>query len=163
MNKIISTVLILAMLFCSGCASIVSKSNWPVSITSNPEGAKVYVTNSKGEKIFSGLTPTHVVLSSKKGYFQGERYKLVFVKDGYSELTYEINAGLNGWYIGNLLFGGLIGLLIVDPLTGAMYRLDDQVNVTLPVDVSLSTENSELQIVTFDNVPEDIKDHLIAL
>ena len=27
---------------------------------------------------------------------------------------------MNGWYIGNILFGGLIGFLIVDPLTGAM-------------------------------------------
>lgn len=30
---------------------------------------------------------------------------------------------MNGWYIGNLLFGGIIGLLIVDPATGAMWTL----------------------------------------
>lgn len=30
---------------------------------------------------------------------------------------------LSGWYFGNLVFGGLIGMLIVDPLTGAMYNL----------------------------------------
>lgn len=30
---------------------------------------------------------------------------------------------LSGWYLGNVVFGGLIGLLIVDPLTGAMYNL----------------------------------------
>ena len=35
------------------------------------------------------------------------------------------DAYLNGWYIGNVVFGGLIGLLIVDPETGAMWRLDE--------------------------------------
>ncbi|MGK0464326.1 MAG: hypothetical protein ACJAT5_000738 [Lentimonas sp.] len=163
MKKIVSTIFLSVMLLFAGCASIVSKSNWPVNVSSNPEGAEFYITNSYGTKIYSGKTPTNVFLDSKKGYFKGEKYKLHFAKDGYGSLIYELNTGLNGWYIGNIVFGGLIGFLIVDPLTGAMYKLDDQVNVTLPADLSLSTENSELRIVTLDKVPENLKDQLIAL
>ena len=36
----------------------------------------------------------------------------------------QIQGKLDGWYFGNLLFGGLIGMVIVDPITGAMYRLE---------------------------------------
>src|SRR5687768_18149089 len=38
----------------TSCASIVSKSNWPFSVDSNPSGAKVIITNKKGKEIFSG-------------------------------------------------------------------------------------------------------------
>lgn len=71
---------------------------------------------------------------------------------------------MDGWYIGNLLFGGLIGMLIVDPATGAMYKLDDSVYATLPVnpsDVSPSpTPSSLLSPDTLKrHVPGDFSDH----
>jgi hypothetical protein len=34
-----------------------------------------------------------------------------------------VRAELSGWYFGNLVFGGIIGMLIVDPLTGSMWNL----------------------------------------
>jgi len=30
---------------------------------------------------------------------------------------------MNGWYFGNLAIGGILGMLVIDPLTGAMYRM----------------------------------------
>lgn len=41
---------------------------------------------------------------------------------------------MDGWYMGNLLFGGFIGFLIVDPATGAMWKLDDNVYGNLSPD-----------------------------
>jgi hypothetical protein len=47
--------------------------------------------------------------------------------------------------LGNIVFGGLIGLLIVDPATGAMWKLEEtqvinlaknQINQTKPVNES---------------------------
>jgi hypothetical protein len=35
----------------------------------------------------------------------------------------KIKSKIDGWYFGNLIFGGLIGLVIVDPLTGSMWTL----------------------------------------
>ncbi len=52
--------------------------------------------------------------------------------DGYESKIIPINCSINGWYFGNIIFGGLIGLIIVDPATGAMYRLDlENINETL--------------------------------
>ncbi len=42
-----------------------------------------------------------------------------------------IDSSLSGWYIGNLLFGGIVGLLIVDPATGAMWKLPENTSTSL--------------------------------
>jgi hypothetical protein len=43
---------------------------------------------------------------------------------------------LNKWYFGNILLGGVIGMLVVDPLTGAMYSLDEDYVVKMSQDNS---------------------------
>ena len=40
----------LSAIVLSGCASIVSKSNYPVAINSNPSGVDFYVTNFSGAR-----------------------------------------------------------------------------------------------------------------
>ena len=45
-------------------------------------------------------------------------------KEGYESQTQVLHTTLNGWYLGNIIFGGLIGLLLVDPATGAMWSFD---------------------------------------
>jgi hypothetical protein len=35
-----------------------------------------------------------------------------------------LTSTIDGWYWGNLLIGGIIGMVFVDPLTGAMWKLD---------------------------------------
>lgn len=111
----------------SGCASIVSDSKPEVGIYSAPSEAKYSVVNSKGMIVATGVTPGRVLLESGRGYFKGEDYKVTFQKEGYGDSTVPLKTSVNGWYWGNILFGGLIGMLIVDPLTGAMYTLPDDV------------------------------------
>ena len=51
-----------------------------------------------------------------------------------------MSARLNAWYWGNILFGGLIGWLIVDPATGAMWKLKDEFTLHLsPAGVPVNT------------------------
>jgi hypothetical protein len=38
-------------------------------------------------------------------------------------VTTWINARIDGWYFANLFLGGWIGMLLVDPLTGAMWKI----------------------------------------
>ena len=52
------------------------------------------------------------------------KYTVTAAKDGYASNTHPIQSSLDGWYWGNILVGGLIGMLIVDPITGAMYEID---------------------------------------
>ena len=46
-------VIIITCAFLSGCASIVSKTSWPVSIDSKPDGVHVSITNKSGKEVFA--------------------------------------------------------------------------------------------------------------
>jgi hypothetical protein len=91
----------------TGCASIVSKSSYPVSIKSMPAQADFVISDKSGVEIHSGKTPSTVTLKSGGGFFKGQEYKITFTKDGYSSTTTKISSSLDGWYIGNILFGGV--------------------------------------------------------
>ena len=157
---------VIGIFILTGCASIVSKSNWPVIIRSNPDQADITITDVKeGKDIFKGKTPTTVTLSSKGGYFKGKTYTVEASKEGFEKKTIQINSTLNGWYIGNLLFGGLIGLLIVDPLTGAMWTLDPkEMDINLPGKTSEGpSDHRTLSIVLLKDVPDGVRDKLIRI
>lgn len=126
------TILFSALLLSTGCASIVSQTSWPVSVSSYPESAKFTITNESGVKVHTGATPATVYLKSGSGYFNGETYKVNFSKEGYQKALLTLDSEMNGWYFGNLLFGGFIGFLIVDPASGAMFKLPESANVELP-------------------------------
>lgn len=150
----------------SGCASIVSHSDWPVLIRSTPDQADITISDVKeGKDVFKGKTPTTVTLTSKGGYFRGKTYMVEVSKEGFEKKTIQIESQMNGWYIGNLLFGGLIGFLIVDPLTGAMWTLDPK-----DISVILSAKTAEmpgdqrtLSIVLLKDVPDQLQDKLIRI
>jgi hypothetical protein len=112
------------------CASIVSRTSYPVDFNSTPQGAGLTIENSYGQVVFSGRTPTTVWLSPAAGYMRAEHYKVTYTQPGREPVTTWIHAQLNGWYFGNLLLGGFIGMLLVDPLTGAMFRIPPQSYVT---------------------------------
>ena len=150
-------------IFMSGCASIVSDSQYPVSITSTPAGANFEVRNRAGKVIHSGTTPGNVTLKSGAGYFKGETYTIAFRKEGFADQQTTLNSSLDGWYWGNIVFGGLIGMLAVDPATGAMYKLPEDTAATLaPVTADAKTADS-LTLMTVDQVPEHLRDQLIPI
>jgi hypothetical protein len=149
----------------SSCASIVSKSKYPITINSRPSDAKITITDKKGVTVFSGLTPAMLKLDAGAGFFSKARYQVTFEKDGYASKTVPVNFKLDGWYFGNILFGGLIGLLIVDPATGAMYKIDTEF-----LDETLEKENggvsakaNELRILDINDIPAEWKEKLVAI
>jgi len=165
-SSTIIACVIVSIFILSGCATIVSKSNWPVNIKSTPDQADIAITDVKeGKDIFKGKTSTIVTLSSKGGYFKGRSYTVVASKEGYENQTIQINSTLNGWYIGHLLFGGLIGFLIVDPLTGAMWTFDPKdINMTLAGKTAETPEGQRtLSIVLIKDVPNQYHDKLIRI
>lgn len=124
-----------------GCASIVSDSKPKVGVYSLPTNANYVVKDSTGKEVIKGVTPGAAILETSRGYFKSQSYTVTFQKDGYTQTTVPLKSSVSGWYWGNLLIGGLIGMLIVDPLTGAMFTLPDDATGKLapvtPVQASL--------------------------
>jgi uncharacterized protein YceK len=127
----------------SGCASIINGPTQSVTIKSTPEGAAISVTNKAGEKIHTGTAPLTVVLKRSAGYFKPEVYTIAFAKEGFAPKEVVITGTMSGWFIGNLLFGGLIGMLAVDPVTGSMYTLPDSVGETLVATQDKTSDKSQ--------------------
>jgi len=110
----------------TGCATIVSHSNWPITIKSIPDQADITIWDVReNRKIFMDKTPTVIYLSSNGGYFKGKTYSVQVLKDGFNVDTAEIHSIINPWYFGNVI-SWIPGFLIVDPLTGAMWKLEPQ-------------------------------------
>lgn len=115
-----------ASLFAGGCASIVHGGNRSISIATQPPGATASIRKTGGgvmDVVTVEKTPCTVSLDPKGGYFKGQSYTLRLELDGYKTTELELTAKMSGWYWGNLLFGGLIGMLAVDPATGAMWNI----------------------------------------
>ena len=164
LNTLFRILLFASILLLGSCATIVSKSRYPFSLTSKPSGAEVTVINMRnGVTIFNGETPTYVSLKAGHKYFKKARYKAMFNKDGYKPLNFLIEFRVDGWYIGNVLFGGAIGLLIVDPATGAMYKPNKEFIVAELEELSVSTLNPSLNIYLIDEVPDHWKRYLKLL
>ncbi len=145
------------------CASIVSKSKYPLTVNSNPSGAVLIVTDKKGNEIYNGTTPTTLTLKAGAGFFSMARYQLRIEKEGYQVKNIPVDMTFDGWYIGNIIFGGLIGLLIIDPATGAMWKLDiSNLDVSLDAMTALN-QNRNLNIYDINEIPDEWKDKLIPI
>lgn len=106
-----------------GCATIVHDGPRIIPVASSPAGAKVSIYDRSNTMISSNTTPFVATLPTKFGYFKGQTYRMVFEMEGHAPAEVQLESSVSGWYFGNLLFGGLLGMLIIDPLTGAMYNL----------------------------------------
>lgn len=150
------TALALTVTLSVGCASIISDSSYPVAMTSSPTGASFEIRNESGAVVHQGTTPSTVTLKAGDGFFSGAHYSVRYKKDGYSDQNGSINPSVDGWYVANIIFGGLIGLLIVDPATGAMYKLPEGHNASLsPVVAETQTSSdSSLQLVSIEQLTE---------
>ncbi len=120
--------------FLSSCATVMRDNNQAIPIRSNIEKVNIKITNKAGEIVFEGQTPTTLTLKTavKSGYFNPEKYTIVASKDGFQTQTVVIDWHVSSWYwAGNLVLGGVVGYLIIDPITGDMYYLDEEVHLNM--------------------------------
>lgn len=159
MKLFLTTACLAAALTMTGCASIFSGTTQTLTFKSVPDAANITITNKLGEKIHTGSTPATVTLKRGNGYFKPAGYQVTFSKEGFQTKTVQVKATINGWYIANIIFGGLIGFLIVDPITGAMYTLSPSDINTLLDAAQLSTTKKEQQSLTVmlvQDIPVDM-------
>lgn len=159
-GSVVRIAAVFVMLVLQGCASILGDSRYPVSVSSAPPGASFEIADKNGQIVHSGHTPSTVTLKSGKGYFSGQTYTLRFKKDGYPERSVTLDSSVSGWYWGNIVFGGLIGMLIVDPATGAMYKLPDFVSADMGVPIA---ERGGLSVGMIDSLTASQRADLIPL
>ncbi|WP_442767193.1 hypothetical protein [Acinetobacter bohemicus] len=159
MKLFLTTACLAAALTMTGCASIFSGSTQTLTFKSVPDTANITITNKLGEKIHTGSTPATVTLKRGNGYFKPAGYQVTFSKEGFQTKTVQVKATVNGWYIANIIFGGLIGFLIVDPATGAMYTLSpSDINTLLDAAQLVTTkkEQQSLTVMLVQDIPVDM-------
>ena len=146
MKIIFKSILLSSVLLLSSCA-IISGSRQNVEINSEPSSAKVYIN-----EIEIGNTPV------QKNLKRNQDYQLSLKLDGYKTYETKLERKFNAWYIGNVAFGGLIGL-IVDPITGAMHKLKpEEIDGNLKSGTTYKTENGNLFIkISIDIDPNSEK------
>lgn len=119
-NNVLVWLLIALMFVMNGCASIISGKYQDVEIKSNPSGAMVLVN---GMQV--GKTPLVTEMKRKK------RHEIKFQKEGYVDEIRMTKRGYNWWNAGNIILGGIIGI-IIDFATGAVYSVEpEELNVSL--------------------------------
>lgn len=111
MKIIFKSIVLLSVFMLSSCATIISGSRQNVEIASEPSSAKVYIN-----EIEVGNTPIQQNLK------RNQEYNVVLKLDGFETYETKLEKNFNAWYIGNIVFGGLIGI-IIDPITGAIFKL----------------------------------------
>ena len=159
----LTLLLAISLLTFSGCASIVSKTSYRLPINSNPNGARITVLDMKGRTVHTAATPTIVRLKSGAGFFKKAGYVVKFELEGYDTKTVPVHFDLNGWYFGNVVFGGLLGLLIIDPITGAMWKLDTHyISETLQMNTASSNQPT-LELRDYNTLSDEMKEHLIPI
>lgn len=96
-----------------GCASIIKGSTAAINVTSPPvTGANCTLSSSQGN--WQLTTPASVTVERSK-----EDIQVRCTKQGYQDATAIIPSNFEGWTVGNLIFGGIVGVG-VDAATGAM-------------------------------------------
>ncbi|WGM02935.1 hypothetical protein [Arsenophonus nasoniae] len=136
MHKLAIALSLIYITFLSGCATIVGEKTQRIQIESNPTDAEFTIKDERGAIISHGKTPQGVTLEKSDGsYFGKKSYEITLTKDGFNQVTLPLRNSANGWYIGgNIVFGGLIGWLVVDPFNGGMYTIHPkEINAVLPI------------------------------
>ncbi|MCX2837805.1 PEGA domain-containing protein [Salinimicrobium sp. MT39] len=112
-------VLFIGMTFTS-CATLFGKKSHPLALSSEPDGAEVYVNGFK-----MGVTPVELNLKADKSY------TIEFRKNGFDSVTRVVNTKVGaGWVVLDVL-GGVIPV-VIDAATGNWNKLDqDAVNAAL--------------------------------
>jgi len=104
----------------TGCASIMHGTSQEVGISSAPTGASVSING-----VDYGKTPLVAKLKRK------DNHVIKIELAGYEPYETTLTRKVSGWVWGNIVFGGLIGL-VVDAMTGGIYKLTpEQVEAAL--------------------------------
>ena len=103
----------------ASCATFMTGQHDVLIVDTNPTGA-FFQTNTGT----SGTTPAEIEVPCEVDV------NFTFSKAGYANASYTADSRMSGWVWGNILIGGIIGL-VVDFASGGINTHDSEVTVTL--------------------------------
>lgn len=164
MTTRIGMITMLGVAACAACATVVKGTHQSVRLSAEPASTTVAVFDRGGREVYRGSTPATVKLARGSAYFTREVYTFVFTSPDREPMVAEVRPGIGGWYWGNFALGGVIGLLIVDPLTGAMYELPDDVAADLGDHrVTQPAEPDTVRVLTLDDLSPRVRDRVAPM
>ena len=155
-NFVMFILLVLSLGLVAGCATIFTGSQ-PSTLDINTIPTQVKVTLTGGGMTNVQYTPCSIILNKNNDY------TVVLEYEGYRSEQITIGRSIRGWFWGNILLGGIIGMA-VDGVTGNMWdhnihtinteltkakatgMLPDKVTIDYPI--SMMQENGQ-QVVQY--------------
>jgi hypothetical protein len=139
-NKRVALACLIALLSMN-CGSIVHQTTQQVRLNSEPSGAAVTVACGDVNNDPKLLTPTVVTLHRKPS-----DCGIKLNKEGFAEKELKFARQMSPWYLGNILIGGIVGL-IVDAANGAMWTR------TPPTDTKVEQGEVKVQLEASQGPP----------
>lgn len=119
-HSIIFLLLISTLTSLTSCATVMHGTYQSIGIASNPGNAAVWV-----DQNYMGQTPIIVAMSRRDNHIL--RIELA----NYQPYDAVFSRQVSGWVLGNIIFGGFIGLA-VDAISGGIYKLTpDQIQAEM--------------------------------
>jgi|SaaInlStandDraft_6_1057023.scaffolds.fasta_scaffold104606_1 hypothetical protein len=122
-----SLALFIVITFLLSTVSAVSNSGHHVNVMSVPEGEKFFIWDVSGDQIGLNSAPSIVSLDLGNGSVNMANYLVKYKFAGHK--SNKSRSDLDNWYWSNIIFGGLDGVIILDPKTGEMYKSLDDKNI----------------------------------
>jgi uncharacterized protein YceK len=110
----------------SGCSTMMNDRMTDVQVTSEPSGQHFSITDEDGQRVATGVTPAKVNLDAAAGFFDGQTYQVAYDKGP----TVELDSHVTGWYWMGFIILPVTSAMLVDPISGDMFSLPDNVNGT---------------------------------
>jgi hypothetical protein len=104
-----------------GCASIISGRRADVTFETYPANAQVTIHDDRGRPVSSFNTPGAATLKRHGKFFLPAHYTATISAPGYQTAQVPIGSTLNPWILGNIVIGGVPGL-VIDSATGAAWK-----------------------------------------
>ena len=129
----------------SGCATIVSGGRNQVTVDNSGGATYFSVLDHNNHVVDSGVTPKQVTLRTKQTWLKPAKYHVVYAgQEGTTQ--HDLNARLNWWTAGNIVIGGVPGL-VIDAATGAVWKLQPKVVGQIPAQQIVSSESQGAEMV----------------
>ncbi len=122
-NFIVISFFLFSFAICSGCATLVSDKTTFSQIDSSPSQAICVVEGENYKQIIT--TPANIILPAKAAPL-----RISCDVDGYHTSVEQIDTKMDGWTLGNILFGGVIGV-VVDAATKSGHKYPENIVITL--------------------------------